>query len=92
MNIAAIVVYFELQGKRMFLSTMSIRPDNKILATFIIDVAHAHLFQSMEIAKARIGQLVNHHNRELKTEVIMVKQSRKTPHLIKGAEWEKLIN
>lgn len=62
------IVFFEILGRRKYISDMSIRPDNTIVPIYTDDRDEAHQFADEGEALKKIGLFVNTHNREFKTE------------------------
>lgn len=73
------IVYYELQGKKMYLSEMSFREDNRILPMWNADKQQAHQFEDEPHARQKICRFVNHHSRTFFTERIIAEVSKANP-------------
>lgn len=79
MKATVTIVFFEVLGKRKYVSEMSIRSDNKIIPMYDDSQAEAHHFFDEDHARKKIALFHNIHNREFKTEQIEVRVSNRNP-------------
>lgn len=73
------IVFFEVMGKKRYVSDLTVRTDNSILPIYNTDKDEAHHFFNEEAAATAIGKFHNVHNREFKTEPYQVRLSTKNP-------------
>jgi len=79
------IVFFEVMGKKRYVSDLTVRTDNSILPIYNTDKDEAHHFFNIEAAATAIGKFHNVHNREFKTEPYQVRLSTKNPFSARSA-------
>jgi len=79
MKAKATIIFFEIQGRKKYVSEMSIRPDNTVVPIYDDDPDEAHQFPNEGEATKKIELFHNVHNRVFKTELIDVTFSNANP-------------
>lgn len=73
------IIYYEVQGKKKYVSELSMRWDDKFLAMYSDHKENARQFENKDEARVKIDRFVNYNGRTFKTEPAEVKVSRKNP-------------